>query len=178
MQGGVRSVLCILGLAFCGLLAAGSVQAGGGMQETSAGNVDISVVIGGRVRIFRVTDIDLSTYPGTGDLIGDSQLCVYRNDSGLYNITISSDYADGSTFRVANGTNFISYSVDFSDDQGNQFVDVASGARLSGLVGHTFSPGCQGRNNASLDVRFSEGALQDAAPGSYQDVITLLVEPG
>ncbi|TVS13891.1 MAG: hypothetical protein EA417_15975 [Gammaproteobacteria bacterium] len=176
MQEGFRRALGILGLALCGLSAVAMVQAAPG--ETSAGAVEVSVNLGGRVWLTRINDIDLGTYSGTGDAMGTSRMCVYRNDTGLYNITATSAHADGSVFQAAGDGAFLPYQVIFRDAAGTTFDDLQSGQRLTGLQGQNFALLCLFTNNAQLAVRFAQEDLQAAPPGAYQDVITLLVEPG
>lgn len=165
----------LLILLLCATLS--PLASAGTADATASADSDISVLIGGRVRISRITDIDLGSYGGTGDLSGNARMCVYHNDGGRYSITPSSAHAQSGVFRVSGAGGFIRYSVSFADDDGRRFSGVVSGQRLSNLQGHARSPACQGQTNATLNVVFSAEDLQAAGSGSYTDVITLLVEP-
>lgn len=174
----IRRSLPVGLLAMALLLATGGAPATTTAAESTATSAaDISVLIGGRVRISRLSDIDLGTWNGSGPLSGSTRMCVFHNDGGRYSITPSSAHALNGQFRVSGAGSHIPYRVDFADDAGKQFTDVSSGKRLANLQGHDRSPACQGGTNATLTVQFSEEALQAAASGSYGDTITLLVEP-
>lgn len=168
----------LLGLAICGLLTAIMPPATAMPGETSSADADISVVIGGRVWLTRLSDIDLGNYGGTGDVSGGSRMCVHRNDTGIYSVTASSANAASGTFQAAGAGALLPYRVSFQDAAGNSFENVRSGQRLQGLRGQRFAILCLFQFNARLDVTFAEEDLQAAPPGAYQDVITLLVEPG
>lgn len=168
----------LLGLAICGLLALIGPATKAMPGETSNADAKISVVIGGRVWLTRLSDINLGTYGGTGDVSGSSRMCVHRNDTGIYSITATSANADGGTFQASGGGALLRYQVSFQDAAGNSFENVQSGQRLKELRGQRFAFFCLFQFNARIDVSFAEEDLQAAPPGSYQDVITLLVEPG
>lgn len=179
MPSSIKLWLRGLGLPMVLLCASQAPMAIAGPLDVSASaDSAISVLIGGRVRISRITDIDLGRYSGDGNLSGDAVMCVYHNDGGRYSITPSSAHAQAGSFRVSGGGGFMRYSVNFSDDEGRSFSNVTSGQRLSSLQGNSRSPACQGRPNATLTVEFSAADLQAAGGGTYTDVITLLVEPG
>ncbi len=174
----LRFLACILALAATTLGGIG--QASAQSAEAAHGDMEISVSINARVWLTRLNDIDLGTYAGSGDLSGRARMCVYRNDTGVYDITATSANASEGRFRAAFGDHYVPYQVNFQDRSGNSFEDVQSGERLTGLQGNTIALLCVfsfGRN-AALDVSFRESDLQAAPPGRYQDVITLLVEPG
>ena len=178
MQTSIKPWLRGLGLPLILLCAAQAPTAlAGPATESASADSEISVLVGGRVRISRITDIDLGTYSGTGNLSGTARMCVYHNDGGRYSITPSSANARAGTFRVSGDVQFIRYSVNFEDDAGLSFSGVTSGQRLRNLQGHSRSPACQGQTNATLTVEFAADDLQAAGGGTYTDVITLLVEP-
>jgi len=161
------------------LAAAGTAYSAndGSLGATSTGDLDVSVDIADRVQISGLDDIDFGAYAGFGDLDSNDAFCVYRNGTGAYNVTISSAEADGGTFRLSNGSDFIAYSVSFNDDADiTGGTDVGSGDTLAGN-GSATSLTCGGASNASLGVSIPENVLQAAASGAYTDTITLLVEP-
>ncbi|MCC5885357.1 MAG: hypothetical protein JJT88_02865 [Gammaproteobacteria bacterium] len=146
-------------------------------EVSASADSEVRILIGGRVRISRITDINLGSYGGAGDLSGDGYMCIYHNDGGRYSITPSSAHAQSGQFRVSGTSDFIRYSVNFTDNEGRSFTGITSGQRLTNLQGHSRSPACQGQTNATLTVEFSADDLQAAGGGTYTDVITLLVEP-
>lgn len=168
----------LLGLAICGLLSLGVPVATAMPGETSSADAEINVVIGGRVWLTRLSDINLGTYGGTGDVSGSSRMCVHRNDTGIYSVTATSANGTGGTFQASGAGALLRYQVSFQDAAGNRFENVQSGQRLKELRGQRFAFFCLFQFNARIDVSFAAEDLQAAPPGSYQDVITLLVEPG
>lgn len=172
----LRCFACALALAVTcfGAVPQASAQA----AETSSADAEISLSLSGRVWLTRLSDIDLGTYGGTGSLTGRTRMCVYRNDTGIYNLTATSANAADGSFRAAADGEFLPYQVAFRDHVGNTFDDIRSGQRLTGLQGLNFALLCLLVRNAQLEVNFDEADLQAASPGRYLDVITLLVEPG
>lgn len=151
----------------------------GALGATSTGDLDVTLSVADRAQITGLDDIALGAYGGTGSLGGASTFCVYRNGTGVYDLTVSSLNEDSGTFRATDdGTNFIPYTVEVADSVvAAERVLVASNAPLTGLVGNGTSTSCGGGDNASLEVTFSEADLQAAPTGAFADVITLLVEP-
>lgn len=168
------------GIALASLLAAAATAYSaedGSLDATSTGSLDVSVAITDRVQITGLNDIDFGAYTGTGALDGNDAFCVYRNGTGAYNVTVSSAEADGGTFRLRNGTDFIAYSVTFNDDADiTGGSAVTSGQTLAGS-GSANSLTCGGASNASLGVSIAANDLQAAASGNYIDTITLMVAP-
>jgi hypothetical protein len=150
----------------------------GTLGATSSGELNVSLAVADRVQITGLDDIALGSYSGTGSLVGGSTFCVYRNGTGVYDLTVTSLNDDSGTFRATDGTDFIAYSVEIDDSVvASNGVLVASGAAQTGLAGNGTSTSCGGADNASLQVTFDELDLQAAPTGSFADVITLLVEP-
>jgi hypothetical protein len=153
-------------------------SASGRAEETFS----IELTIGEIAWIQRLDDIALSYVQGS-DAIGDEPFCVWSS-TAAYDITISSQTATASTTFVAGGqavpANTVSYSVLFDSDadasdgvavtEGSTFINqptTASGSPPSCLV-----------DNAALRIRFAEPGNLDAAPAdTYQDLLTLFVEP-
>lgn len=162
-------------VASTGALAATDGLVGG----TSSGNLGVSLTIASRVQITGLEDIAFGTWGGTGDLVGASAFCVYRNGTGVYNLTVSSPNADASGFRATDTTNFIGYSVRVDDDADASVggTTVASGMPVNALAGHGTALDCGNADNAALEVTFTQADLEAAPTGTFTDIITLLVEP-
>ncbi|MCC5888179.1 MAG: hypothetical protein JJT88_17230 [Gammaproteobacteria bacterium] len=170
--------LWMLALAACALFTWHAQPAIANSGTTSSSDAEISVLVGGRVWLTRLSDIDLGTYGGSGDVRGNTRMCVHRNDTGIYSITATSANASGGVFQAAGDGAVMRYNVAFQDASGNRFENVRSGQRLQELRGQRFALLCLFQYNARLEVQFEAEDLQAAPPGTYQDVITLLVEPG
>lgn len=144
----------------------------GSLGATSSGSVDINVTITDVVQISGLTDANFGTYvAGTGDLTNNGTACVYRNGTGLYQMTVSTT---GSVLEVSDGTNAIPYALTI-----NGTPITASGQVLTGQAGNAVDPTCGGGTNATIDVVIAETDLQ-AAPSSataYTSTVTMLVAP-
>jgi hypothetical protein len=176
-----RPTALAAGLALAGALVAGTpafAASQGSVGATSTGTSDVSVTVGGRVRITRLDDIAL-TFSGTGDVVGSDAFCVYRNGTGIYQVTVSSDHASSADeFRATDGTSFVPYAVKYAEDLSPaDGLDTISGQTHTGLTGSGTSVACGGGDNASLEVTFNETDLQALATGTYADTITLVVAP-
>lgn len=161
------------------IAAAGSAYSAqdGSLGATSTGSLDVKVDVADRVQISGLNDIDFGAYAGTGALNGNDAFCVYRNGTGAYSVSIDSPQADVGSFRLSNGSDFITYSVTFNDAADiTGGSAVSSGDSLTGS-GSATSLTCGGASNASLGVSIAENDLQAAASGNYTDTITLVVAP-
>lgn len=161
------------------LASAGAFPASDGtLGADSTAEITISLNIEERVQVSGLDDIALGTYAGTGDLEGASSFCVYRNGSGLFDLTVTSTNADGGAFRATDGTDFIAYTVRVDDSiDASRGRRAASGSTVTGLSGSGSSTNCGGAEQAALAVTFSEAALQAAPSGNFSDVIVVRVEP-
>jgi spore coat protein U-like protein len=151
----------------------------GTLGATSEGTAEVTMTVEDRVLITGLEDMALGTYSGSGALFGETAFCVYRNGTGLYDLTVSSDNQGASNeFRATDGFNFVTYTVLFDEDATAVDGDpIASGVEEEDLAGHATSTSCGGSENASVRVTFGEAALQSAPAGNYADTLTFLVEP-
>lgn len=151
----------------------------GTLGETSTGSSDLSIEIPEFVRISDVGDLAFGSYGGSGDVNGNDDLCIYRNNpAATYFVTASGDGA-ASAFSMTDGTNTIAYNVYFNDASGttgeallttNSKSTQQSGANTSALD-------CGGSNNANFHVEILEANLMSAAAGSYNGTLTMVAEP-
>lgn len=162
-------------------VASGSALAAedGKMGASSTGKSVVSMSVGDRVKISGLDDIALGAFSGAGDMVGSSAFCVYRNGTGLYNMTVTSANQDGDgNFRATDGTNFVSYGVSYDvDADASDGTEISSGETRTGLAGEARSPSCSATDNAAIQVSFAEEELLGAVAGAYTDTLTLLVEP-
>lgn len=173
---GVRGLVvasAIMALSTSATYAATQGTTGG----NSTGTLDISVDVNDEVRISNLSDIT-GTFDGTNDVVGTSVACVYRNGTGLYNITASGDGA-ASAFTLTDGViaTPIPYSVDYDDGSGP--TSLASGVTAAGMVGaDQGSDTCANTgNNASITVTVAASDLLPAPASTYLGTLTLVVAP-
>jgi len=169
-------------IALASLLAAGTgafaANDGSLGQTNSEGDLTVTLNIEDRIQVTGLDDITVGPFSGSGNLSGETDFCVYRNGTGLYDLTASSANADGGTFRALNGSDLIPYEVRFdTDGDASDAATIASGTAEEDITGHASSLTCGSSNNASLNVRFLEADLLGASTGAYVDTLTVLVEP-
>ena len=171
----VRHVaLGVAAAAFCGSAYAATQGAVGG---NSTGTIDISVTVNDEVRISNLSDIN-GVFDGVNDIVGTSAACVYRNGTGLYQITASGSGAAGA-FTITDGVfpTPIPYSVTFDDGSGASAM--ATGVALTGQTGaDPASDTCAGTgNNGTVEVTIAAADMVIAPAGSYTGTLTLVVAP-
>jgi len=150
----------------------------GSLGATSTGTAEIDLTIADRVQVTGLDDINLGTFGGSGDMTGATAFCVYRNGTGLYDVTVSSANESGAAFRATDGSNFLSYVVRFDDDNdASDGTSIDSRAAETAIAGDGRSLSGGGSDNASRHVTFAEAALLSANTGAYNDTLTVLVEP-
>lgn len=170
----------ITGLALAAVLSSGHALAAsdGTLGLDSTGTSDISLEIADRVQITSMADIALGAWGGSGDLVGASDFCVYRNGGDNYRLTLT---ADTGAFQVfsATTTDNIAFTAKVDDDldasDGEALVyNTTTAVALSGSDSLT----CGGSDNASMEVTFAEANLQAASTANdYQATVTVFVEP-
>mgnify|MGYP003634057725 CR=1 FL=1 len=169
-----------------GMIASGTLMAAtdGTLGATSTGTLDISVDVEDLVRISGLSDILLTfDATGTGDVVGSSTACVYRNGAGTYSVNATGDGA-ASAFTIQNAAptpTVIGYTVGWDDAvTGTAIAAVSSGTALTGQTGaNTVSDDCSagGGANAFVEVTVPRTSLVAAPAGTYNGTLTLEVAP-
>ncbi len=168
------------------MIASGSVMAvpvQGTVGATSTGSLDISVDVEDLVRISGLSDILLTfDITGTGDIIGSSTACIYRNGAGDYSLNATGSGAS-SAFTIQNAApapTAIAYTVEWDDAvTGTAAAAVTSGTPLTGQTGaNTVTDDCSsGGANALVRVTVPRASLVAAPAGTYNGTLTLEVAP-
>ena len=191
MQPGQRLLLFSL------LLFGGSPLFGGGAHAavqgvpgaTSSGSVDVVYVQELNVRINGFADIAFGTWPGSGPLTADDNLCVGRTGvslfaNGIYRILASGDGEPGNpaAFTLSNGVNRLSYRAFFNDQTGTDGrQELTAGVALLnqgglGLWQILNMLGTCVVENANVSVEVPESELSGSA-GVYTGTLALMLIP-
>lgn len=170
---------------FSKVLLAGSALAFGGVamaatQGTlgtdSTGTADVTVIKENAVQISDVDDIDLGSHPVlAADATGSDDVCVF-NSTGSYNVTVTS--ANNFSLDSTAGQS-IAYAVTWAEVVGGlagPAADATNG-QLTGLTGDATAVDCSGGTNATFTVTVAQADFNAAAPGTYEDTLTMMVEP-
>ncbi|HEY9033719.1 MAG TPA: hypothetical protein VIN71_07275 [Pseudomonadales bacterium] len=167
-----------LGLAFAAALPA-IAATDGTLGNPSTGDIAITLTIDDLVQISRLNDITFGAYAGSGNLTATEAFCVYRNGTGLYQVTLTGDSdglgGPGTDFFVTSGANVLPYTVDYDDGSGA--LAVTSATPVTTRQGHQTLPDCGVADNTSLTVTLLEADLQAAVAGAYAGTLTLVVAP-
>ncbi len=166
-----------------GAVIAGTYQGAFTLVEGASGRdvatFAVSIQISQVVWIQNLDPIPLAYSLGS-DAIGNEPFCVWSS-TGAYDITISSGTPTGSPLFVATGQagagNTVSYTVLFDTDP-----DASDGTTVTEgvIIDNQPSSGIHTclTDNAAILVSFTEpGNLGSAPADTYQDQLTLLVEP-
>lgn len=170
----------------------------GTLSETaSVASLNVTTNIPKMVRISGLEDINVdisaaSVASGTGAQNFGQRFCVYSNDTldGLYKLTV-----DGLAGAGLN-TGEEKYSIEGPDNQTLSFALWTSDHASNVYVRGTNTPGvarefrttaggqtrpttlnCNGNDNASMNVRFSNARILAAIAGSYTGTLTFTVAP-
>lgn len=157
------------------LVASGSLMAAtdGTLGTTSTGESLVTIIKQNAVQITNVADLDLGTHAtAAADMSANDDVCVF-NSTATYSITVTSGNGG---FNLSDGTNNIPYSVEWAAN-GGAAVALVDGASLGSLTGDRTSLNCGGGTNANFSATVAAADFNAAGPGTYTDVLTLLVEP-
>ncbi len=168
-----------------GLILAGAMVAGGSAMAatqgtlggTSQGDIDIDVSVGDEIQITGLQDITGSHVPGN-NFTGTSTACVYTNNpTGNYNVTMtSSNPGTANEFRLNGPSGFIAYTVVY-DDGDSTAPMVSSVANTTFDNADTSALDCGLSPQSSINITVPAASLDAAGPGTYSDVVTILVAP-
>ena len=146
----------------------------GNLGLTSTGESIVTIIKQNAVQITNVADLDLGIYATlAADVAADDDVCVFSSTGG-YSVTLS---GAGAGFTLDGGAaGAIPYLVQWAAG-GAPAVPVVPGTPIVSQPGDATSLNCNGGTNANFAVSVSAALFNAAAPGTYTDTLTLLVEP-
>ncbi len=156
------------------LIASGSLMAAtqGNLGLESEGSSIVTIIKQNAVQISNVNDLDLGTAAFlAADASANDDVCIF-NSTASYQVTVTSTNG----MNLVDGTDMIPYAVEWSAN-GGAAVGVSDGVPVTGLVGDQASLDCNGGTNANFSATVAAADFNAAAPGTYTDTLTLLVEP-
>lgn len=154
----------------------------GVLGDTSTGDLTITATITPQVKISNLDDITVAAaqFQAMGATLEiDETVCVFRSGSvGTYQITASGDggTGGGTAFLLDDGTNDLTYSVDFDDGTGASNMTAATA-----LTGQTNAENTNddcataGADNGTVTVIFAKADVDAAPAATYTGVLTLTV---
>ncbi|TQV85134.1 hypothetical protein FKG94_02795 [Exilibacterium tricleocarpae] len=149
----------------------------GGLECTA--EVSFSVNLPELVQVTNLNDVDLGTWNGQDDLQVSEEFCVFRNGKGGVAIRTNGGNDTATQFNLS-GPGTIPYTVEYS--QGGGFFAAQPGvtisAAASGFAGESVRDCTNvGGTNTTVRISVSAGDIGTSAPGSYDDTVTIYVEP-
>ena len=173
-------VLGMSGLLLALGTAPGYAAADGALGAVSLATTNVSLSIPEQFRVSGAEDMDLGSFSGSGDLSASSDVCVYSNGDGGYQVRIT-DNSSGSGFRLENDDHSaaVVMNVAWNDQPGTSGAEQASdGAAMPMSSANGSSSDCSnGGKNANISVNVSGSEMSVAPAGSYQSTLTIMVEP-
>ncbi len=145
----------------------------GTLGGTSEGTAIISIIKEDAVLITDLDDLFLGTNGVlNGNKVDADAVCVFSS-TGSYNISITS--VNGSfVLQSDTTTSDIAYSLSWITDTA---FPVTYNNTIPDLIGDSLSTNCGGSTNAIFQVTVTPEEFNAAEPGTYQDTLTLLVQP-
>ena len=145
----------------------------GTLGATSSGSSVVTIIKDNAVQISDVNDLDLGTHATlAADATASDGVCVFTSTSA-YRVTASNV---SGTFALVDGANSIAYSLTWAVGAGAP-VTMVNGTAITSLSGDNTSLTCGGATNSTFEATVTSAAFNAAAPGTYTDTVTLLVEP-
>jgi hypothetical protein len=166
-------------------------------QTSSQADVDVTAVIPRMVRISGLEDLTLNvTAASLSDASGAQNLgqkfCVYSNDTlqGLYKLAVNGQAGDQlntgeAKYSLSGPENqTLSFALWTSDQANNVYIGgtrspgvAKNGSTTANGQPRTTTTNCNGNDNASMNVRFTNARLLAAVAGSYTGTLTFVVSP-
>jgi hypothetical protein len=168
-----------------GLLATAPAAAAtdGTFGATSTGTVGINASVPGRVRISKLTDIDLTNLDPTVAASRAQNVCVWSNAASRRYSILATGSGSGSAFTLdaAGAPAAVPYTVQWSSTSGQSSgTDLLAGTSLGALTSTAINSDCSAgpATTASLIVGMDSSTLQSMTSGIvYTGTLTLMVAP-
>lgn len=173
---------CVIAALLIGSSGVAQASTQGAMGATSQGSVTINASVPPRVRISKLTDIDLTGSDPSVDAVNAQNVCVWSNTATRgYRLTATGSGA-GSAFTLASGAlPVVPYSVEWANTSGQTSGSaLLTTVALTGQTSSATRADCSSgpADSASLIVRIGAPDLQAMpASTSYSGTLTLLVAP-
>jgi hypothetical protein len=150
--------------------------------EAATQTSTITITIPALVQISGLSDIALLPINIASSVQGNTTACVYSNNItplGSYFVTATSTNASAGSFRVKQGSSFITYNAFWNNTSSPiQSTALSSGAKTALQTGaSSTSLSCGGTPNANFNLSFSASQIAGAPPGVYTDTVTILISP-
>lgn len=153
-----------------------------GAYAANPSTTAVSVIVPALVQISELSDITLAPTNFSSPITGSTTACIYTNvlsPLGSYYVTATSANASSGTFRITNGSIFITYDAFWnSTSSATQTTSLSSGVKTAQQSGgNSSSLTCSGTPNANFNIRLTSTQVEGAPAATYTDTVTLLISP-
>lgn len=132
------------------------------------------------VNISGLSNLNLHTFTGSGNLSDEDDICVYRSDGANYSIRAQGSGASGA-FTLASAGGTVAYHTFYRDVVGSgSFVELQNVNQNYDFTGaSTTSTSCadSGGVNATVRITANESDLLSANAGNYSGSVTVVISP-
>lgn len=132
-----------------------------------------------KVRITNLSDVDFGLISNLqSDARRSQNVCVFSNSTGNRYSVIATGSGTGSSFELSNGSNSLTYEVEWNDQSGQTTgTSLAPNVAATGQVSSATQQACNSGppTSGSLIVVLRSSSLTQAPEGSYSGSLTLLV---
>ncbi|MDD9899799.1 MAG: hypothetical protein OXT65_02340 [Alphaproteobacteria bacterium] len=160
-----------------------AVSATDGILGTlSSATAQVSLNIAEQFRISNAkTYLDLNAYNNVDNLRGHTDLCIYSNGDGGYQVRITDNSSSNTSFALENTdqTASLIMKVTWSDTPGTAGAQtVPYGSPLAMSFANTTSSDCStGGMNANIGVEVLGSNMKMAQSGNYRSTLAVIIEP-
>ena len=173
---------CVIAVLLIGSSGVAQASTQGTTGATSTGSVTINASVPPRVRISKLTDVNLTNSDPSADAVNAQNVCVWSNTATRgYRVTATGS-GSSNAFALVSGTlPEVPYSVEWAGTSGlSAGSALSTTVPLTGLTSSATRADCSSgpADSASLIVRIGAPELQSMpASTSYSGTLTLVVAP-
>ncbi len=180
-----RSLLRQLGLVaiFAAFFNAGAmaVEDGDIDPKASKGKMDVRLTIPDTIRFIIEVNFDKEQTSPSGDIVRETDACIYFNGGGSYSIIATTDNNDFKLKKTDNGEDvgFAAYWSSTLGREGRQPLQY--GKALTGLtIDNSETEDClsgKGRGNSNFSIQIPRSSVGKVRTGSYSSTISVVISP-
>lgn len=153
----------------------------GDVGEKTTGQTDVRLTISDTIRFSIEVDFDKEEISAAGDIIRETDACIFFNSGGSYSIIATTDNKD---FRLEkpgddNGIGFAAYWSSTLGRKGRKPLQY--GVPLTGqTIDDTETQNClkgKGRGNSNFSIQIPKSSAGKVRTGSYRTTISIVISP-
>ncbi len=171
----------VLTLLFMSLSMVAMAVEDGDVGEKTTGQTDVRLTIPDTIRFSIEVDFDREATSPAGDIIRETEACIFFNGGGSYSIIATTDNKDFKLKKPGNGdgVDFVAY---WSSTQGRAGrKPLLYGVPLTGqTIDDIETENClkgKGRGNSNFSIQIPKSSAGKVRTGSYRTTISVVISP-